>query len=59
MTWQSTMGLGVVAVNESAVGVLFDGSCSEQLTISGVKAMNKTFTYFMGLPHQGSPLALS
>jgi hypothetical protein len=53
------MGLGVVAVNESAVGVLFDGSCSEQLTISGVKAMNKTFMYFMGLPHQGSPLALS
>jgi hypothetical protein len=25
------MGLGVVVVNESAVGVLFDGSCSEQL----------------------------
>jgi len=26
------MGLGVVAVNESAVGVWFDDSCSEQLT---------------------------
>lgn len=30
--WRSMMGLEVVAVNESAVGVLFDGSCSEQLT---------------------------
>ena len=31
LTWRSTMGLEVVAVNESVVGVLFDGSCSKQL----------------------------
>jgi hypothetical protein len=36
------MGLGVVAVNESAVGVLFDGSCSKQfVSVQGRNTCNR------------------